>query len=144
MEKCNYFQEMKAFIENPPENCRLIPGNSISSWTIEIQGANGTVFEGEKYKLKVKFPKDYPSKPPSVFFLKPCPKHIHVYTNGDICLSLLGKDWSPNLTIEGIAVSILSMLSSAREKSIPLDNALHADAKPGQQQDNWMYHDDRC
>lgn len=46
--------------------------------------------------------------------------------------------------IIGIAVSILSMLSSAKEKSMPQDNAMHAEAAPGQQQDNWMYHDDKC
>ena len=46
--------------------------------------------------------------------------------------------------VSGIAVSILSMLSSAKEKSMPQDNAMHAEAAPGQQQDNWMYHDDKC
>jgi uncharacterized membrane protein YvbJ len=24
------------------------------------------------------------------------------------------------------------------------DNAMHADSAPGQQQHNWMYHDDKC
>eukprot|EP01037_Dinobryon_pediforme_P042849 gene42849-53485_t len=41
------------------------------------------------------------------------------------------------MTVQGIAVSILSMLSSAKEKSMPQDNALHAESAPGQQQDNW-------
>ena len=35
---------------------------------------------------------------PSVYFLKPTPKHVHVYSNGDICLNLLGRDWRPMLT----------------------------------------------
>ena len=48
------------------------------------------------------------------------------------------------MTGQMLTVSILSMLSSAKEKTIPQDNALHADSAPGQQQDNWMYHDDRC
>ena len=90
------------------------------------------------------FSKDYPAKPPSVYFLKPVPKHMHVYSNGDICLNLLGRDWRPTMTAESLAVSILSMLSSAKEKNIPQDNAMHADAPPGRQQDNWMYHDDKC
>eukprot|EP00607_Mallomonas_marina_P000267 CAMPEP_0182429642 /NCGR_PEP_ID=MMETSP1167-20130531/32013_1 /TAXON_ID=2988 /ORGANISM="Mallomonas Sp, Strain CCMP3275" /LENGTH=41 /DNA_ID= /DNA_START= /DNA_END= /DNA_ORIENTATION= len=41
------------------------------------------------------------------------------------------------MTAESIAVSILSMLSNAKEKKMPIDNAMHADAAPGQQQDNW-------
>jgi hypothetical protein len=36
------------------------------------------------------------------------------------------------------------MLSSAKEKKMPQDNAMHSDATPGLQQDSWMYHDDRC
>lgn len=65
---------------------------------------------------------DYPSKPPSVYFLQPTPRHEHVYTNGDICLNLLGRDWRPNMTAHTLALSILSMLSSAKEKKIPQDN----------------------
>jgi ubiquitin-protein ligase len=94
--------------------------------------------------LKLEFPESYPSKPPSVFFLPPVPKHVHVYSNGDICLNLLGKDWNPSMTAESLVISILSMLSSAKEKKMPPDNAMHADAPPGKQQDNWMYHDDKC
>lgn len=135
---------MQAFIENPPDNCKLSIGNNIRSWVVTLNGVSGTIYDGEIFKLKMNFPKDYPSKPPSVYFLKPCPKHMHVYTNGDICLSILGKDWRPTMTAQNIAVSILSMLSSAKEKAIPQDNAMHADSKPGQQQNNWMYHDDRC
>jgi len=137
-------KELKSFLSDPPENCELTVGKNIRSWVITLMGVNGTVFGGEKYKLQVKFPKEYPIKPPSVYFLKPCPKHVHVYSNGDICLNLLGKDWRPTMTVQGIAVSILSMLSSAKEKSMPQDNAMHSDSTPGQQQDNWMYHDDRC
>jgi hypothetical protein len=48
------------------------------------------------------------------------------------------------MTAHTLVVSILSMLSSAKDKKSPQDNALHSDAAPGQQQDNWMYHDDKC
>lgn len=65
---------------------------------------------------------DYPSKPPSAYFLQPTPRHEHVYTNGDICLNLLGRDWRPNMSASMLALSILSMLSSAKEKKIPQDN----------------------
>lgn len=137
-------RELKDFLQAPPKGTKLIVGSNIRSWTVEITGAQGTIYAGETYKLRINFPKDYPSKPPSVYFLKPTPRHRHVYSNGDICLNLLGRDWRPTLTAEGLAVSILSMLSSAKEKSIPQDNAMHADSPPGQQQQGWMYHDDKC
>lgn len=94
-------KELKSFLADPPENCELTVGKNIRSWIITLTGVQGTIFGGEKYKLQVTFPKDYPTKPPSVFFLKPCPKHVHVYSNGDICLNLLGKDWRPTMTIQG-------------------------------------------
>jgi ubiquitin-conjugating enzyme E2 W len=131
-------------LSSPPDGCKVSVGKSIRTWIITLTGAKNTKYENEKYKLKVQFPKDYPTQPPIVYFLKPCPKHEHVYSNGDICLNLLGRDWRATMTVENLAVSILSMLSSAKEKTIPQDNAMHSDSAPGQQQDNWMYHDDRC
>lgn len=137
-------KELQEFMSHPPSHCKVEVGSNIRQWVVTITGAEGTIYEGEAYKLQFKFPKDYPSKPPVVYFLKPVPRHVHVYSNGDICLNLLGKGWAPGMTAESIAVSILSMLSSAKEKKIPPDNALHSDNAPGMQQDNWMYHDDRC
>lgn len=130
-------------MKNPPENCRLLPGSNLRRWVVELKGVNGTIYEGETFRLKLTFPKEYPAKPPSAYFLKPCPKHVHVYTNGDICLNLLGRDWRPMMSAQLLVASILSMLSSAREKRIPQDNALHADNTPGRQQ-SWIYHDDKC
>ena len=86
----------------------------------------------------------YPTKPPSVYFLKPTPRHQHVYTNGDICLDLLGRGWKPQITVRTLAISILSMLCSAKEKGIPPDNSNHADNAPGKPQEGWLYHDDHC
>ena len=137
-------KELRAFVSNPPDGCKLAVGANLRVWVITITGAEGTVYAGEKYKLKFVFPKEYPARPPGVYFLKPTPKHMHVYSNGDICLNLLGRDWRPNMTAQTLAVSIFSMLSNAKEKKIPVDNAMHADNAPGQPQDNWMYHDDTC
>jgi len=104
-------------------------------------GAKGTIYEGEVFKLRIEFPKDYPTVPPSVYFLKKfIPLHEHVYTNGDICLSLLGNGWRPTMSAQSIAVSILSILSSAQSKNLPMDNANHAGNKPGQYQKDWVYH----
>ena len=137
-------KELRAFLANPPENCKLSVGANIRIWVVQITGAEGTIFAGEKYKLKIVFPKEYPAKAPSVYFLKPTPRHVHVYSNGDICLNLLGKDWRPTMSAQLLVVSIYSMLGSAKQKGMPQDNAMHADNAPGQQQEGWMYHDDRC
>lgn len=83
-------QELRNFIQEPPDNVKLSVGNNIRQWIITVLGASGTIYAGEKFRLKFTFPSDYPFSPPSVYFLQPIPKHEHVYSNGDICLNLLG------------------------------------------------------
>lgn len=137
-------RELKEFLKAPPPNLSVKVGKNIRVWVITMVGTKGSLYEGETYRLRVQFPSNYPTEPPSVYFLQPTPRHEHVYTNGDICLSLLGKDWRPNMTAQSIAMSILSILSGASRKSLPMDNAAHAQNKPGERQDNWVYHDDNC
>ena len=137
-------RELKQFLSEPPPNLKVSVGKNIRVWIVTLNMSDDTIYAGEKYRLRIQFPKDYPTQPPSVYFMKPTPRHEHVYTNGDICLSLLGKDWRPTMTAQSLAVSIMSILSGARKKSLPMDNARQAMNKPGQKQDDWIYHDDNC
>lgn len=138
-------KELKAFLKSPPDNLSVQVGSNIRIWVVTINAAKDTIYEGEVFKLRIQFPKEYPTVPPSVYFLKKhMPVHEHVYTNGDICLSLLGNGWRPTMSAQSIAMSILSILSSAQSKNLPPDNANQALAKPGQYQKDWVYHDDSC
>ncbi|EKX47549.1 hypothetical protein GUITHDRAFT_69388, partial [Guillardia theta CCMP2712] len=56
------------------------------------------------------------------------PIHPHIYTNGHICLSIIYDDWSPALGVEAVCHSMISMMSSAKEKEPPADNEMHLDA----------------
>ena len=141
-------RELKAFMKDPPKHLTVRVGKNLRVWAVTVDGTPGSVYEGETFLLRIAFPKSYPTVPPSVYFLSnnkyKIPVHEHVYTNGDICLSLLGKDWRPTMTAQSIAVSILSILSSATHKELPMDNAAHAGNAPGQYQKDWVYHDDNC
>jgi ubiquitin-conjugating enzyme E2 W len=138
-------RELKEFLKSPPPGLSVkISGKNVRLWVITLSMPDNSIYAGDKYKLRVQFPNDYPTSPPSVYFLPPTPRHEHVYTNGDICLSLLGKDWRPIMTAQSIAQAIFSILCGAQRKSLPMDNARHAGNKPGQKQDDWVYHDDNC
>lgn len=138
-------KELNNFLKNPPINCTIdVHPSNIRIWIVQYVGLENTIYANEVYKIKIIFPDNYPLKPPIVYFLQKPPKHTHVYSNGDICLSVLGDDYNPSLSISGLILSIISMLSSAKEKKLPIDNYTHADAKPGSSQNNFLYHDDKC
>ena len=138
-------RELKEFISSPPPGLSVkISGKNVRLWIITLTMPENTIYAGDIYKLRIQFPNNYPTSPPSVYFLPPTPRHEHVYTNGDICLSLLGKDWRPIMTAQSLAQAIMSILCGAQRKSLPMDNSRHAGNKPGQRQDDWVYHDDNC
>ena len=138
-------RELKEFISSPPPGLSVkISGKNVRLWIVTLSMPENTIYAGETYKLRIQFPANYPTSPPSVYFLSPTPRHEHVYTNGDICLSLLGKDWRPIMTAQSLAQAIMSILCGAQRKSLPMDNSRHAGNKPGQRQDDWVYHDDNC
>lgn len=64
------------------------------------------------------------TEPPEVVFVKlpdrPIPIHPHVYSNGIICLDLLGqKGWSPVQNVESVCMSIQSMLTGNSKNERP-------------------------
>ncbi|RYG65993.1 hypothetical protein EON64_10745, partial [archaeon] len=75
--------------------------------------------------ISIPYPFSIPDSP-EVTFLPPVPVHSHIYSNGHICLNILGDDWSPALTVRSICLSLLSMLSSATVKCTPPDNAIYS------------------
>jgi ubiquitin-protein ligase len=62
--------------------------DNMFSWVGTINGGKDTVYQGLVYKLSLRFPKDYPFKPPQVKFETPC-FHPNVDEDGNICLDIL-------------------------------------------------------
>jgi ubiquitin-protein ligase len=68
-------------------------------FSVSIDGAEGSIYEGEIFQLQFLFNDKYPFDSPTVTFVgKHIPEHSHVYSNGHICLSILTDDWTPALS----------------------------------------------
>jgi len=72
------------------------------------------LYAGEEFVLQFRFSQQYPLESPEVMFVGTVPIHPHIYSNGHICLSILSDGWTPALTVQSVALSILSMLSSCQ------------------------------
>ncbi|XP_050062044.1 probable ubiquitin-conjugating enzyme E2 W-A isoform X2 [Aphis gossypii] len=139
---------MTSFIEDPPEGMVLDASRAeqnLNIWTVYMQGVDGTLYAGEQFQLQIKFGNNYPFESPEVTFVgQNIPVHPHVYSNGHICLAILADDWSPALSIHSVCVSVLSMLSSCKEKKRPEDNSIYIKMDIKNLKDvKWKFHDDQ-
>jgi ubiquitin-protein ligase len=83
-----------------------------------IIGPKGTPYEDGFLFFKIKFSDKYPYEPPSVEFLNKNNKvriHPNLYTNGKVCLSILGTwtgpSWQPTMSLNTVALTIQSILN---------------------------------
>eukprot|EP00924_Labyrinthula_sp_SR-Ha-C_P001187 maker-scaffold_7-snap-gene-16.4-mRNA-1 protein AED:0.01 eAED:0.01 QI:251/1/1/1/1/1/2/310/418 len=94
--------------------------DNIQMWEVYLIGPPNTLYENGVYKAHLKFPDEYPMKPPSIQFLCEI-LHPNIYKDGKVCISTLqngpdgsdelGQYWRPVLGIEQAILSVVSLLS---------------------------------
>ena len=89
-------------------------------WEAIIFGPDDTDWEGGVFKLTMEFPDKFPGEPPKVRFLSKM-FHPNIYENGNICLDILDKRWSPLMDCLAILASIQSLLTDPNPDS-PANN----------------------
>ncbi|KAJ2735336.1 hypothetical protein H4R23_002229 [Coemansia sp. Cherry 401B] len=109
--------ELKRMEAEPPALMNLMSCENLDMWVVTMAGAEDTLYAGEHFTLRFRFPDNYPFEAPEVVFMGDVPVHPHIYSNGHICLSILYTQWSPALSVESVCLSILSMLSSCTQKN---------------------------
>ena len=105
-------KELNDIQKDPPTNCSAGPvyQNDMFNWSATIMGPSDSSYQGGVFFLTIKFPSDYPFKPPKVSFTTRI-YHPNINANGAICLDILKDQWSPALTISKVLLSISSLLT---------------------------------
>ncbi|KZT58467.1 UBC-like protein [Calocera cornea HHB12733] len=121
----------------PPTGIGIVSIDNFECWLLTIEVLGNTLYEGEKFCLRFRFSPSYPIESPEVTFVVDdkwaAPVHPHIYSNGHICASILGNEWSPVLSVVSVCLTIQSMLASCTKKQKPQDNdryVLHAPLSP--------------
>ncbi len=102
------------------------------------------------YRLKISIPEDYPFVAPVVVFVRDedegineIPIHPHIYSNGHICLDLLGPGWVPVQTVSSLLLSIQSILASNDRNERPPDDERYCKGAPkNPTKTRFTYHDE--
>lgn len=103
-----------------PHNCSAGPiEDKLTEWTGQIIGPTGSPYEGGIFHLTIKYPQQYPFRPPEIKFNTQV-YHPNINRHGSICLDILKDQWSPALTIDKVLLSICSLLTDPNPND-PLD-----------------------
>ncbi|ROT70513.1 ubiquitin-conjugating enzyme E2 D2B [Penaeus vannamei] len=104
-------KELEDLADNPPDYCSAGPvGNDLFHCQATIMGPRNSPYEGGLFDVAIDFPKDYPFKPPRISFKTPI-YHINIDVDGDICLDILGSEWSPAISLSKVLLMIVALLN---------------------------------
>ncbi|CAI5458162.1 unnamed protein product [Closterium sp. Yama58-4] len=105
-------REMKLITKEPPPHIRAKPNPAdMLDWHFVLEGSPGTPYEGGWYHGRLRFPADYPFKPPSIMMLTPNGRFA---TSTRICMSMSDfhpETWNPMWSVASILTGLLSFMS---------------------------------
>ena len=117
-------RQLKDLRKHPVGGFRVEPESNVYVWTVWFVGPKETPYEGGVFKATLKFPEEFPMKPP-VLTINSEFWHPNVYPSGEVCMSILhapGTDalnslesaaerWTPIQSIESVLLSFISLLA---------------------------------
>ncbi|XP_023525329.1 ubiquitin-conjugating enzyme E2 34-like [Cucurbita pepo subsp. pepo] len=104
-------KEYRALCKEPVSHIVARPSPSdILEWHYVLEGSEGTPFAGGYYHGKIKFPPEYPYKPPGISMITPNGRFM---TQKKICLSMSDfhpESWNPMWSVSSILTGLLSFM----------------------------------
>lgn len=104
-------KEFRALCKEPVPHIVARPSpNDILEWHYVLEGSEGTPFAGGYYYGKIKFPPEYPFKPPGISMTTPNGRFM---TQKKICLSMSDfhpESWNPMWSVSSILTGLLSFM----------------------------------
>ncbi|XP_020578883.1 ubiquitin-conjugating enzyme E2 34-like [Phalaenopsis equestris] len=104
-------KEYHALCKEPVPQIVACPSpNDILEWHYVLEGSAGTPFQGGYYYGKIKFPPEYPYKPPSISMITPSGRFA---PHKKICLSMSDfhpESWNPIWSVSSILTGLLSFM----------------------------------
>ncbi|MDI1488277.1 MAG: hypothetical protein OHK93_007551 [Ramalina farinacea] len=127
-------KELVKIQQSLPPGITLVSADNLQEWQLDIRVLDSNpLYLNQNYRLRFRFSNNYPIEAPEVMFIsptpsptqtpRPIPMHPHIYSNGIICLDLLGSQgWSPVQNVESVCMSIQSMLTGNSKNERPPGN----------------------
>ncbi|SOV76393.1 ubiquitin-conjugating enzyme, putative [Plasmodium sp. gorilla clade G3] len=110
----------KQFIEltrdhNAGFSVGLVDESNFFEWNVCFEGPKNTLYEGGIYNATLSFPSDFPNHPPQMKFTQEMwhPNGVDIYNEQE----KPEERWRPIWSVEGILVSVISMLNEPNLES---------------------------
>lgn len=118
------YREIQDSAKTDGDDVELRPNETdLFQCTAFLRGPSETPFEGGRFEVLIRIPKEYPISPPKAYFkTRIFHPNVHFKT-GEICLDILKSSWSPAWGISSVARAILALLSCPEA-----DSPLNCDA----------------
>jgi ubiquitin-conjugating enzyme E2 S len=98
-------------------------GDNLTELHATINGPENTPFEGGEFQVKLEIGEDFPQKPPKGYFLTKIFHPNVQFDTGAICVSTLSQDWTEDMGLDHLLLTIRCLLIEPNAES-----ALNAEA----------------